>query len=193
MTYSFSNSVKTLSKVKPVLHILLVILFILSACSSFKVSRKEKKPVQTIKSDYRIVKKENRYTQTHMIRQKSNGFFVQFEQERRSVDMDIIISSLKVPYLRVSYYGTEPLSMPSGQTLTFNVNGSEIKLSSKRQSNRLARRNEVVEVISYLITRGQMKKVANGDKVTCSLHTYTFPVPEKMRTNWNDFIDAYWN
>ena len=138
MTYSFSNSVKTLSKVKPVLHILLVILFILSACSSFKVSRKEKKPVQTIKSDYRIVKKENRYTQTHMIRQKSNGFFVQFEQERRSVDMDIIISSLKVPYLRVSYYGTEPLSIPSGQTLTFNVNGSEIKLSSKRQSNRFA-------------------------------------------------------
>ena len=37
------------------------------------------------------------------------------------------------------------------------------------------------------------KKVANGNKATCSLHTYTFPIPEKMRTNWNDFIDAYWN
>ena len=100
---------------------------------------------------------------------------------------------MKVPYLHVSYYGTEPLSIPSGQTLTFNINGSEIKLSSKRKSNRLARRNEVVEVISYLITRGQMKKIANGNKVICSLHTYTFPIPDKMRTNWNDFIDMYWN
>ena len=194
MTYSFNTSVRYRPSVRPVLYILFIaLLFIGSACSYFKLSPKEIKPVQTVKPDYRIIKKENRYTQTNMIRQKSNGFFVQFEQERRSVDMDIIISSLKVPYLRVSYYGTEPLSIPSGQTLTFNVNGSEIKLSSKRQSNRLARRNEVVEVISYLITRGQMKKVANGDKVTCSLHTYTFPVPEKMRTNWNDFIDAYWN
>ena len=193
MTYSFSNSVRIQPKVKFVLHILLILLFIITACSSFKVSRKEKKPDQTTKSNYRIVKKENRYTQTHMIRQKSNGFFVQFEEERRSVDMDIIISSMKVPYLPVSYYGTEPLSIPSGQTLTFNINGSEIKLSSKRKSNRLAKRNEVVEVISYLITRGQMKKIANGNKVMCSLHTYTFPVPDKMRTNWNDFIDMYWN
>ena len=193
MTYSFSNSVSIQPKVRFVLHILLIILFIVSACSSFKTSRKEKKPVQTTKSNYRIVKKENRYTQTHMIRQKANGFFVQFEEERRSVDMDIIISSMKVPYLHVSYYGTEPLSIPSGQTLTFNINGSEIKLSSKRKSNRLARRNEVVEVVSYLITRGQMKKIANGNKVMCSLHTYTFPVPDKMRTNWNDFIDMYWN
>ena len=128
-----------------------------------------------------------------MIRQKSNGFFVQFEEERRSVDMDIIISSMKVPYLHVSYYGTEPLSIPSGQTLTFNINGSEIKLSSKRKSNRLARRNEVVEVISYLITRGQMKKIANGNKVICSLHTYTFSIPDKMSNNWNNFIDMYWN
>ena len=97
MTYSFSNSVRIQPKVKFVLHILLILLFIITACSSFKVSRKEKKPVQTIKSNYRIVKKENRYTQTHMIRQKSNGFFVQFEEERRSVDMDIIISSMKGP------------------------------------------------------------------------------------------------
>ena len=52
-----------------------------------------------------------------MIRQKSNGFFI--PDEKVSVDMDIIISSLKVPYLRVSYYGTEQLSIPDGQTLSF--------------------------------------------------------------------------
>ena len=52
-----------------------------------------------------------------MIRQKSNGFFI--PDEKISVDMDIVISSLKVPYLRVSYYGTEQLSIPDGQTLSF--------------------------------------------------------------------------
>lgn len=194
MTYSFNTSVRYRPSVRPVLYILFIaLLFIGSACSYFKVSPKEIKPVQTVKPDYRIVKKENRYTQTNMIRQKSNGFFVQFEEERRSVDIDIVISSLKVPYLRVSYYGTERLSIPSGQTLTFKVNNSEIKLSSKRESNRLYRGKEVVEVISYLITRGQMKKVSSANRVTCTLHTYTFPIPQAMRTNWGNFIDMYWN
>ena len=64
-----------------------------------------------------------------MIRQKSNGFFI--PDEKISVDMDIIISSLKVPYLRVSYYGTEQLSIPDGQTLSFFVNGEEIKVKLK--------------------------------------------------------------
>ena len=74
----------------------------------------EYKPVQYAKNDYRVLKKENRYTGTFMIRQKSNGFFI--PDEKISVDMDIVISSLKVPYLRVSYYGTEQLSIPDGQT-----------------------------------------------------------------------------
>ena len=97
MTYSFNTSVRYRPSMRPVLYILLIaLLFIGSACSYFKVSPKEIKPVQTVKPDYRIVKKENRYTQTNMIRQKSNGFFVQFEEERRSVDIDIVISSLKI-------------------------------------------------------------------------------------------------
>jgi len=58
----------------------------------------EYKPVQYAKNDYRVLKKENRYTGTFMIRQKSNGFFI--PDEKISVDMDIVISSLKVPYLR---------------------------------------------------------------------------------------------
>ena len=91
-----------------------------------------------------------------MIRQKSNGFFI--PDEKISVDMDIVISSLKVPYLRVSYYGTEQLSIPDGQTLSFILDDEEIKLSSKRESNRLKKGNEAVEVLSYLVTRGQMKK-----------------------------------
>ena len=194
MTYSFNTSVRYRPSMRPVLYILLIaLLFIGSACSFFKLSPKEIKPVQTVKPDYRIVKKENRYTQTNMIRQKSNGFFVQFEEERRSVDIDIVISSLKVPYLVVSYYGTERLYIPSGQTLTFKVNNSEIKLSSKRESNRLYKGKEGVEVIRYLITRGQMKKVASANRVTCTLHTYTFSIPQAMRTNWGDFIDMYWN
>ena len=125
-----------------------------------------------------------------MIRQKSNGFFI--PDEKISVDMDIIISSLKVPYLRVSYYGPEQLSIPDGQTLSFFVNGEEIKLSSKRQSNRLKKGNEAVEVLSYLVTRGQMKKISEGSKVKCVLHDYIFPVPNQMKQNWNTFIGEYW-
>ena len=75
-----------------------------------------------------------------MIRQKSNGFFI--PDEKISVDMDIVISSLKVPYLRVSYYGTEQLSIPDGQTLSFTLDDEEIKLSSKRESNRLKKGND---------------------------------------------------
>ena len=59
-----------------------------------------------------------------MIRQKSNGFFIPDEQI--SVDMDIVISSLKVPYLRVSYYGNEQLAIPDGQTLSFLLDNEEI-------------------------------------------------------------------
>ena len=55
----------------------------------------EYKPVQYAKNDYRVLKKENRYTGTFMIRQKSNGFFI--PDEKISADMDIVISSLKVP------------------------------------------------------------------------------------------------
>ena len=95
-------------------------------CSSiFNRKVAEYKPVQYAKNDYRVLKKENRYTGTFMIRQKSNGFFI--PDEKVSVDMDIIISSLKVPYLRVSYYGTEQLSIPDGQTLSFFVNGKIFK------------------------------------------------------------------
>ena len=125
-----------------------------------------------------------------MIRQKSNGFFI--PDEKISVDMDIVISSLKVPYLRVSYYGTEQLSIPDGQTLSFSSDNEEIKLSSKRKSNRLKKGGEAVEGVSYLVTRGQMKKISNGSRGKCSLHTYTFPVPMEMKDNWSSFIDEYW-
>ena len=150
----------------------------------------EYKPVQYAKNDYRVLKKENRYTGTFMIRQKSNGFFI--TNEKISVDMDIVISSLKVPYLRVSYYGTEQLSIPDGQTLSFILDEEEIKLSSKRESNRLKKGNEAVEVLSYLVTRGQMKKISNGRRLKCILHNYTFPVPNQMKQNWDSFIDEYW-
>lgn len=117
-------------------------------------------------------------------------FFI--PDEKISVDMDIIISSLKVPYLRVSYYGTEQLSIPDGQTLSFSLGNEEIRLSSKRESNRLKKGGEAVEVVSYLVTRGQMKKISNGSSVICSLHSYTFPVPDKMKENWDSFINEYW-
>ena len=172
----------------PFLSIFLI--FSISCSSIFNRKVAEYKPVQYAKNDYRVLKKENRYTGTFMIRQKSNGFFI--PDEKVSVDMDIIISSLKVPYLRVSYYGTEQLSIPDGQTLSFFVNGEEIKLSSKRQSNRLKKGNEAVEVLSYLVTRGQMKKISEGSKVKCVLHDYTFPVPNQMKQNWNTFIGEYW-
>ena len=162
----------------------------LSCASMFNKEPIEYKPVQYAKNDYRVLKKENRYTGTFMIRQKSNGFFI--PDEKISVDMDIVISSLKVPYLRVSYYGTQQLSIPNGQTLSFFLDNEEIKLSSKRESNRLKKGNEAVEVLSYLATRGQMKKISNGRKVKCSLHNYTFPVPNQMKNNWNTFIDEYW-
>jgi len=147
-------------------------------------------PTQFVKNDYRVLKKENRYTGTFMIRQKSNGFFI--PDEKISVDMDIVISSLKVPYLRVSYYGTDEISIPNGQTLSFFLNDEEIKLSSKHESSRLKKGDEAVEVVSYLITRGQMKKISNGRKVKCSLHSYKFPVPDGLKNNWNSFIDEYW-
>tara|TARA_B100001564_G_scaffold67596_1_gene53331 strand:- start:121 stop:681 length:561 start_codon:yes stop_codon:yes gene_type:complete len=150
----------------------------------------EYRPVQYSKNDYRVLKKENRYTGTFMIRQKSNGFFI--PDEKISVDMDIVISSLKVPYIRVSYYGTRQLLIPNGQTLSFLLGDEEIKLSSKRESNRLKKGNEAVEVLSYLVTRGQMKKISNAFNVKCSLHTYNFPVPKEMQINWNTFIDEYW-
>ena len=162
----------------------------LSCASMFNKEPVEYKPVQYAKNDYRVLKKENRYTGTFMIRQKSNGFFI--PDEKISVDMDIVISSLKVPYLRVSYYGTQQLSIPDGQTLSFFLDNEEIKLSSKRESNRLKKGNEAVEVLSYLVTRGQMKKISNGRKVKCLLHNYTFPVPNQMKNNWNTFIDEYW-
>ena len=162
----------------------------LSCASMFNKEPIEYKPVQYAKNDYRVLKKENRYTGTFMIRQKSNGFFI--PDEKISVDMDIVISSLKVPYLRVSYYGTQQLSIPNGQTLSFFLDNEEIKLSSKRESNRLKKGDEAVEVLSYLVTRGQMKKISNGRKVKCSLHSYTFPVPNQMKNNWNTFIDEYW-
>jgi len=165
--------------------------FLFTSCAS--ISKKEQveyKPVQYAKNDYRVLKKENRYTGTFMIRQKSNGFFI--PDEKISVDMDIVISSLKVPYLRVSYYGSQQLAIPDGQTLSFFLDNEEIKLSSKRESNRLKKGNEAVEVLSYLVTRGQMKKISNGHKVKCSLHSYTFPVPKVMKDNWGSFIDEYW-
>jgi hypothetical protein len=74
--------------------------------------------------------------------------------------MDIITSSLKVPYLRAPHYGTEQLSTPDGQTqtLSFSLGNEEMKLSSKRESSRLKKGGEAVEVLSYLVARGQMKK-----------------------------------
>ena len=176
--------------IKRILFLSIFLIFSISCSSIFNRKVAEYKPVQYAKNDYRVLKKENRYTGTFMIRQKSNGFFI--PDEKISVDMDIIISSLKVPYLRVSYYGTEQLSIPDGQTLSFFVNGEEIKLSSKRQSNRLKKGNEAVEVLSYLVTRGQMKKISEGSKVKCVLHDYTFPVPNQMKQNWNTFIGEYW-
>ena len=176
--------------IKRILFLSIFLIFSISCSSIFNRKVAEYKPVQYAKNDYRVLKKENRYTGTFMIRQKSNGFFI--PDEKISVDMDIIISSLKVPYLRVSYYGTEQLSIPDGQTLSFFVDGEEIKLSSKRQSNRLKKGNEAVEVLSYLVTRGQMKKISEGSKVKCVLHDYSFPVPNQMKQNWNTFIGEYW-
>ena len=176
--------------IKKILFLSIFLIFSISCSSIFNRKVAEYKPVQYAKNDYRVLKKENRYTGTFMIRQKSNGFFI--PDEKISVDMDIIISSLKVPYLRVSYYGTEQLSIPDGQTLSFFVEGEEIKLSSKRQSNRLKKGNEAVEVLSYLVTRGQMKKISEGSEVKCVLHDYSFPVPNQMKQNWNTFIGEYW-
>jgi len=176
--------------IKRILFFSIFLILSISCSSIFNRKVAEYRPVQYAKNDYRVLKKENRYTGTFMIRQKSNGFFI--PDEKISVDMDIIISSLKVPYLRVSYYGTEQLSIPDGQTLSFFVNSEEIKLSSKRQSNRLKKGNEAVEVLSYLVTRGQMKKISEGSKVKCVLHDYTFPVPNQMKQNWNTFIGEYW-
>ena len=184
---------KKFSGIKTIKKILFVsaLLVIFTSCASiFNKKNVEYKPVQYAKNDYRVLKKENRYTGTFMIRQKSNGFFI--PDEKISVDMDIVISSLKVPYLRVSYYGTEQLSIPDGQTLSFILDDEEIKLSSKRESNRLKKGNEAVEVLSYLVTRGQMKKISNGRRVSCTLHNYTFPVPNQMKQNWDSFIDEYW-
>ena len=187
--YHYTHIPKVIIIIK--VFILSTFFFVLTSCASiFNKEPVEYKPVQYAKNDYRVLKKENRYTGTFMIRQKSNGFFI--PDEKISVDMDIIISSLKVPYLRVSYYGTEQLSIPDGQTLSFFLGNEEIKLSSKRESNRLKKGNEAVEVLSYLVTRGQMKKISNGRRVKCSLHSYTFPVPNQMKNNWNTFIDEYW-
>jgi hypothetical protein len=87
-------------------------------------------------------------------------WFFCIPDKKRSVDMDIIISSLKVPYLRAPHYGTEQLSTPDGQTqtLSFSLGNEEMKLSSKRESSRLKKGGEAVEVLSYLVARGQMKK-----------------------------------
>tara|TARA_B110000444_G_C18842766_1_gene599937 strand:+ start:2360 stop:2740 length:381 start_codon:yes stop_codon:yes gene_type:complete len=125
-----------------------------------------------------------------MIRQKSNGFYI--PKEKVSIDMDIVISSLKVPYLRVSYYGNKPLNIPVGQTLIFKSNNSEIKLSSKKKSNRLSRGGEVVEVISYLITRAQIKKISEDNDVTAILNNYSFSIPIQMKKNWIKFISEHW-
>ncbi len=185
--YTHIPKVTTINKVL----ILSTFFFVFLSCASmFNKEPIEYKPVQYAKNDYRVLKKENRYTGTFMIRQKSNGFFI--PDEKISVDMDIVISSLKVPYLRVSYYGTQQLSIPDGQTLSFFLDNEKIKLSSKRESNRLKKGNEAVEVLSYLVTRGQMKKISNGRRVKCALHNYTFPVPNQMKNNWNTFIDEYW-
>ena len=74
--------------------------------------------------------------------------------------------------------------------LAIILDNEEIKLSSKRESNRLKKGNEAVEVLSYLVTRGQMKKISNGRRVKCALHNYTFPVPNQMKENWNRFFDV---
>lgn len=176
--------------IKRILFFSIFVIIFMSCSSLFNREIAEYRPVQYAKNDYRVLKKENRYTGTFMIRQKSNGFFI--PDEKISVDMDIVISSLKVPYLRVSYYGTEQLLIPDGQTLSFFVNNEEIKMSSKRESNRLKKGNEAVEVLSYLVTRGQMEKISEGSKVKCVLHDYSFPVPNQMKQNWNTFIGEYW-
>ena len=151
--------------------------FLFTSCASLsKKGPVEYKPIQYAKNDYRVLKKENRYTGTFMIRQKSNGFFIPDEQI--SVDMDIVISSLKVPYLRVSYYGNQQLAIPDGQTLSFLFDNEEIKLSSKRESNRLKKGNEAVEVLSYLVTRGQMKKISNGRRVNVLYIVILFRFPK---------------
>ena len=169
--------------------ILLLSLIIIS-CSAPKLAINNSPNKQYVKKDYRILKKENRYTETYMIRQKSNGFFI--PKEKVSIDMDIIISSLKVPYLRVSYYGNKPLNIPVGQTLIFRSNNSEIKLSSKKKSNRLSKGGEVVEVISYLITRAQIKKISEDKNVTAILNNYSFSIPLEMKKNWIKFISEHW-
>ena len=160
------------------------------SCSAPKLSTNNSSNKQYVKKDYRILKKENRYTETYMIRQKSNGFYI--PKEKVSIDMDIVISSLKVPYLRVSYYGNKPLNIPVGQTLIFKSNNSEIKLSSKKKSNRLSRGGEVVEVISYLITRAQIKKISEDNDVTAILNNYSFSIPIQMKKNWIKFISEHW-
>ena len=169
--------------------ILLLSLIIIS-CSAPKLAINNSPNKQYVKKDYRILKKENRYTETYMIRQKSNGFFI--PKEKVSIDMDIIISSLKVPYLRVSYYGNKPLNIPVGQTLIFRSNNSEIKLSSKKKSNRLSKGGEVVEVISYLITRAQIRKISEDKNVTAILNNYSFSIPLEMKKNWIKFISEHW-
>ena len=160
------------------------------SCSTPKLAINSSPSKQYVKKDYRILKKENRYTETYMIRQKSNGFFI--PKEKVSIDMDIIISSLKVPYLRVSYYGNKPLNIPVGQTLIFRSNNSEIKLSSKKKSNRLSKGGEVVEVISYLITRAQIRKISEDKNVTAILNNYSFSIPLEMKKNWIKFISEHW-
>ena len=47
----------------------------------------EYKPVQYAKNDYRVLKKENRYTGTFMIRQKSNGF-IPYKEPKESIHQD---------------------------------------------------------------------------------------------------------
>ena len=108
------SMLKQFSGIKTIKKILFVsaLLVIFTSCASiFNKKNVEYKPVQYAKNDYRVLKKENRYTGTFMIRQKSNGFFI--PDEKISVDMDIVISSLKVPYLRVSYYGCLLYTSPS--------------------------------------------------------------------------------
>ena len=79
-----------------------------------------------------------------------------------------------------------------GQTLIFKSNNSEIKLSSKKKSNRLSRGGEVVEVISYLITRAQIKKISEDNDVTAILNNYSFSIPIQMKKNWIKFISEHW-
>ena len=118
---------RTIKRVITIKNFLIITTYLLLfvSCASFSNKKPiEYRPVQYAKNDYRVLKKENRYTGTFMIRQKSNGFFI--PDEKISVDMDIVISSLKVPYLRVSYYGTEQLSIPDGQTLSFFLDNEAV-------------------------------------------------------------------